>query len=134
VLYEHSAVFNRDIEKRDFLEEMRTRVLSDSSDTVASLDIVQKQRAAGRADPYWGPFMETLPKKKWQRLMRLWWEALGYDCDGEGALWLADEERWSRRIIGYEAYVDTELFQESVDFAVEDFYALYCPRSWEAGI
>jgi hypothetical protein len=134
VLYDHSAGFKRDIEKRDFLEEMRQRVLSDSDDTVAELEIVQRQREAGRSDPYWGSFFETLPQDKWRRFMRTWWDALGYDCDGEGALWLVQESRWSRRIIGYEAYVDSEQFQESVDFALEDFYALYCPRDWEAGV
>jgi hypothetical protein len=133
VLFEHSAEFARDIEKRDFLEEMRLRILSDSDDTVADLEIVQKQRAAAVADPYWGPFFGVLPEPKWRRFMRTWWDALAYDCDGEGALWLAPESRWSRRIIGYEAYVDTEQFQEAVDFALEDFYALYCPRDWEAG-
>jgi len=133
VLYDHSAGFDRDIEKRDFLEEMRTRVLSDSDDTVAKLEIVEKQRTAGRDHPYWGPFLEQLPVPKWRQLMRTWWEALGYDCDGEGALWLAEGQRWSRRIIGYEAYVDAEVFQESVDFVLGDFYALYCPRDWEAG-
>lgn len=134
VLYDHSAEFDRDIEKRDFLEEMRTRVLSDSDNLVAKLEIVKKQRAAGCEDAYWGPFFKTLPKAKWKQFMRTWWDALGYDCDGEGALWLADQERWSRRIIGYEAYVDTDQFQESVDFALGDFYALYCPQDWEAGI
>jgi len=133
VLYDHSAKFDRDIKKRDFLEDMRARVLSDSDDTVAELEIVKKQRDAGRSNSYWGPFFETLPQPKWRQFMRTWWDALGYDCDGEGALWLAEEQRWSQRIIGYEAYVDTEQFQESVDFALGDFYALYCPRDWEAG-
>jgi hypothetical protein len=134
VLYDHSVVFDRDIEKRDFLEDMRKRVLSDSDDTVADLEIVVLQHEAGRADPYWGPFFKTLPPDKWRRFMRIWWDALAYDCDGEGALWLVPESRWSRRIIGYEAYVDSEQFQESVDFVLDYFYALYCPRVWEAGV
>ena len=46
----------------------------------------------------------------------------------------AMREAGVKPVIGYEAYVDPEQFQESMDFVLDDFYALYCPRSWEAGV
>ncbi|MFH2005475.1 MAG: hypothetical protein ABI333_02700 [bacterium] len=132
VLFRECGRFVRDIDKRDYVEKTKGQVLSSSRDVLDSEDIVARQREAAVADPFWGPFFKSLPEEKWQRFIRAWWEALTYDCVGLGALWLKEETRWSRRIIGYEAFVDPERFQESVDFALEDFYSLYCPRIWDS--
>ncbi len=124
--------FDKNVEQAEFVEQVKGAVTDPESKEFKKQEIFQQQHQGLLESEYWGPFIKSMPPRKWNTLLAIWWEHLKWEALGLGVRWIAEEKRWDRRIIEYEAYIDEERFLEKVDPIVKDFFGVFCPKKWNA--
>jgi hypothetical protein len=128
--YEYSNKFEKNVDQCEFVEKIRTIVKEPENEKFKKEEIFKLQHKDILNDNYWGPFFKALPKEKWYLFLGIWWENFVWQALGLGCAWIKEEERWDRRIIEYEAYVDEETFNEQIDPLIKDFYSIFSPAKW----
>jgi hypothetical protein len=132
VLFDYYTRFEIETAKDDFINRIKKIVSTLDSREFGDFDIFNMQKKAGLEHHYWGSFFKSLPEDKWIRFLNVWWDSLTFDYNNLGALWLNDEKKWQKRIVGYEAYIDLDKFIQEVDPVLRDFYSIFCPKKWDA--
>ncbi len=134
VLYELFDTFHTDVEKLDFIEQVRRELdaalVGDDEGARNEPGICTRQLQALYAHDYFGPLFRGFPPEKEQDLLMAWWQSLSYEVGGYGVIWNFDELAWRKNVIDFEAFLQNESFQQIADPILRLFFGICVPAAW----